>query len=204
MSVADILSAARGKSPAAKPKPEPKPKPAASAPASAEAKDMSVADILAAARGSGAPAKTEKPPAANAAAKAKADPDELSVADVLAAARKPKSAEVTPSITDAMEAGREKNPDAQSASKPTATPSPSKGNRADMSVADILAAARAGAAGGKKVPAKAGGDPTETSAPAESESTPTAPGRASSASSDASLPVEVADILAYCRRVDGS
>ncbi len=194
-SVADILAAAR--SGAAAPAKESAKKPAKDAPAdkpvAAKAsvgkgqQGMSVEDIMAAARGQ-VPATTRaKPASAAAATEAKTDPDQLSVAEILAAARKPKSAGESGDVTAAMEKGRGKKGNADTA-KPAAKAAPKA-----MSVADILAAARGNASAGEAT-AK---EPAE---PASSAATP-APSAAASTPAAQADPktMSVADILAAAR-----
>ena len=209
------------KAPAAREKPAAK---AAKKPAAAKAapagKKMSTAEILAAARakkagGTAASAGAEKP-----AGKGK----KMSTAEILAAARakaKPAGGETATKPKEEKAASAAAEP----AEKKSASPAKP---RAKMSTAEILAAARAGK---KAAPTtQPEGDSSEsasgvaTSSPAEAEpavSEAEAPASEQSASAEvatepqpagdtakkkvdrSALPKTTAEIIAYCRRVDG-
>ena len=199
LSTSDVLAAARGGKASDKPAAKP----------AADPTKMSVADVLAAARGN-APAKADKP-AAKAPAKAgtstsaKQDPKSMSVQDMLAAARAEKSggapaAEAKPRrATPAAEPKAEATP--SSAKKTIETP--------DMTVEQMLAAARAEKRGGGSAttpqpkaatPAK---EPESKQAEVREDAQPPAPEPAAAKdSSDGPLPTETAEIVAWCRERD--
>jgi hypothetical protein len=150
------------------------------APAATGAKKLSVAEMLAAARGEkpgdatakAAPAdakplpKKEAPAAPAAQGGGKVDRAQMSVADMLAAAR----AEKQGGGAKASAAPAEKAPPAKSAPQEKSSPTPqpdaaaAKVDRSKMSVADMLAAARAEKQGGG---AKATAAPAEKAPPAQ-------------------------------------
>lgn len=207
-STADVLAAARAGASTKPPTSKPPEQKAASAGA------MSTADILAAARGVKAPASAAKEPATKETpvAAPSVDRSKMSVQDILAAARAEKASGGT-GAADPVEKKQptsSKDAPAKSASKP-AQPV----DRSKMTVADILAAARAEKQG-------------EASPAAESPATEVAP---TATSSDAStveaeevtepavkteevsaaerppvgdLPTTTADIIAWCRARDRS
>lgn len=186
-SVADVLAAARsggGKTAA------PKKIAPAAAPKSAAA--MSVADVLAAARGEGASGKTAAPKKATTTAAPKSAAA-MSVADVLAAARgegaSGKAASETPSgessesIAQLLENARQPRASADKApeaSKPKA-----------MSTADILAAARGGAAAAPEPAAEA--EPSDPEPEVAAQPVPAG-----------DIPTDTEGILAWCREHDGN
>jgi len=184
-SVADILAAARGGA-----------KPAAKAEAKPAAAPKTTAEILAAAR--------SKPEAeASGATPAKVDPTKMSVADMLAAARGQKPA--APSAPAAAAPAAKSAPAAKPA-EPTAVPA--KVDPTKLSVADMLAMARgqkpAGAAAPAAPVAKAvpppepvAEEPTEAPEPAAPEAPAGEPVKVDRTKMD------VAAMLAYCRKVDG-
>ena len=168
-----------------------KPAPAkASAPAGAPSAKSSVTDVLAAARaGKAAPQKTEVP--GPSAAK--------STADILAAAR----AKASPAAAPAETKLDSKVASSAPASKPAGDPK-------NMSTADVLAMARGKKAEGAapaapkpaaaKEPAKAAKVVSEPAPEPEPE--PVAPPASKGTKDKASLPKDVAGMLAYCRQVD--
>jgi hypothetical protein len=195
-SVADILAAARtGAKPATAKAEAPAAEAKAAAPAAKAAVDpkkMSMADILAAARG-GAKA-APKAEAATEAAPAKSG-EKKSTAELMEAGRvKPADAGVPP-------LGGPKNP--PEGGTPTAKVDPSK-----MSVADILAAARGkGGAPAAKPAAPPKSEPVAEAAPepvaeAPAEEAPAAAATAGGAKSMKDAFKTVAEIVAYCRKVD--
>jgi hypothetical protein len=160
--------------------------------------------------------KVEKKPAAKAEAKpavakapAKAAPAAgaksagKSVADILAAARAGKSAPATPAETAKGD---------QPAAKPKpATPSasgaPAKVDRSKMSVAEMLAAARGGAApAAQPTPAKAAAAPAKAAPPAEEPAIEEPVAAAPSASGEVKRvdksKMSIDDMIAYCREHD--
>jgi hypothetical protein len=180
------------KPPPKAPKPEGK-KPAAKPVAKAEAR----------------PAAAAKAPAAKAAAPA-AKAGKPSVADILAAARGGKSASKPPDGEAASAAGKAEKPSESSAAT---KPQPAKPavDRSKMSVADMLAAARAGGAGGAAAAKAAAPAPAKPPAPVEevAQQPPTA---VESAKTPATAPKStekidkskmwIADMVAWCRQHD--
>lgn len=191
MGVDDVLAAARA---GAKPKPG---KPAGK-PAATPSGDMSVDDILAAAR-SGAKAK----PAGEASPK---KAQEMNVEDVLAAARagkggakgtapaKPKGGDDAKSVAEALASAR--TPKGETA-KPADTPQQASAATQEMSVADVLAAAR-----GEK-PADGPQEPTADKPVAPSKDESDKPSTEKPPAPAGNLPTEVADIIEFCRKTDG-
>ncbi len=183
---------------------------------------MSVEEMLAAARGK-APAK---PKAKSAPAPASTDPSKMSVAEMLAAARGEKSGGGAPAakaapaessgagdegkkkmISQVMEAKREGKPESPAPSAPApSTSSPKKLDPTKMSVAEMLAAARGEKSGGK-APAAEPAPAVEESVAEESAPAPAAEPTEESAGGGSSKRdeiTEVADQVAYCRKVDAS
>ena len=213
---------AKPKQPAAKPvakKPAKAPselEKARSAKPTAGGAGMSAADVLAAARaekGGGTASGAKKP------APAKADPKSMSVAEMLAAARAEKgggagaAATATPvESTDAsatrktdvqqqLEAARQKNSNESAAATATTVADPKK-----MSVAQMLAYARAEKSGGAAAPPAPATDdqpsePPPVAAEPQAAAEPVNDGEVASKSAEIT---EVADILAYCRKVDSN
>ncbi len=138
---------------------------------------MSVEEMLAAARGNKAESTTGAKPEASSAAPSKpaaVDRSKMSVEEMLAAARGNKAAAAT---------GAEPATSSSPAEKPAAV------DRGKMSVEEMLAAAR----GDKPATAKT----TEPAAAIEE------PAVEDSSSEQGELPTETADILSFCRKVDG-
>jgi hypothetical protein len=169
--------------------------------AKAPAAGMAVQDILAAARGKpgGAPAAAPKETAPKApAAKPAAAAGPTSVADILAAARGEKAggAKPAPAQTEA------KKPEAKASIKMEA---PLAKDPSQMSVAEILAAARGKAAAPAAAPAKAGAA-VEAAASAPEPPPPPAAVTPAAAPKESEpvgeLPTNTADIIAWCRRRD--
>lgn len=166
----------------------------------------SVADILAAARGGIKPAvAAEAKPVAKPAASpaATVDPKKMSVADMLAAARGQKAAAAT---TPAPETAKP----APAKADPVAEAAPAKLDPKKMSVADMLAAAR----GQKSSPAAAPQatstaavvierEPTEVASPAPHVDVEPALTPAAASGPVDRTKMDVAAMLAYCRKVDG-
>lgn len=200
-----------GKKPA-KAEAKPKAAPAAEAKKPApKAAGMSVAEMLAAAR-AGKSGGTTPAPAASAPAPA-AGEKKLSTAEILAAARSKPGPAPSESHTEAAQPAAAATPAAQ----PAAKPDPKK-----MSVAEILAAARAEKSGA--APAAAAAPPPaakapEPPAPPEPEPVAEAPAEEEEAAEEVSAPapaagggappkldrstMSVAEMIAYCRKVDG-
>ncbi len=169
---------------------------------------MEVADVLAAARG----AKSETT------ATSAADPKKMSVADVMAAARGEKGTASAASTTSSksedvaaiMEAAR-KPKEAAAPSTAPAKSAPVKGkDPRSMSVAEMLAAARAEkqddsatAPTNVSEEPKLTNDEPETDEP-ETVAPPDSEAVASPAVSGGELPTDVPGIVAFCRQVDGS
>ena len=170
---------------------------------------QTVTDVLAAARG--------KPAASTAPAQ---DSKAMSVADILAAARGGQGKGTAPAATKTesqdvaaiMEAARKPKGDTVPApAKAAARPAPASGNDPQsMSVAEIMAAARAEKnSGGQAAP-----QPSVTDQPVSAGSEPESAGEpesaASAATEDASaapiddLPTDVAGIIAFCKQRDGA
>jgi hypothetical protein len=170
----------------------------------------SVADILAAARGGAKPATAaEANPVAKAAASTAAvvDPKKMSVADMLAAARGQKAA---PAATPASKPAPETSKPAAAIAAPVAEAAPAKLDPKKMSVADMLAAAR----GQKSSPAAAPQatstaavviepEPTEVTSPATHVDVEPALTSAAASGPVDRTKMDVAAMLAYCRKVDG-
>ena len=161
-------------------------------------KKLSTADILAAARAKKGAAEDAKP---------KAEKGKPSTADILAAARGEKKA-ASAKASDAP------------AAKPAAKKSdsaPAKAEPKKMSTADILAAARAGTSAAKSDAAETAAPPaTESEAEVEVETKSERETKVDHAETAAEekvapsgsvakgdLPTSTAEIIAYCRRVDG-
>lgn len=169
---------------------------------------MSVNDVLAAARGQqggGDAGKSEK-----AAAPAAKDPKSMSVADVLAAARGKKGDDAPPAassdasdVAAILEAARK--PVAAAKATAPAAASASQATAKDpkaMSVAEILAAARGGAAATSPPETES----VEADTPAEQPAEPTVAAEEPAPSAPdpvGELPTDVAGIIEFCRQRDG-
>ena len=180
---------------------------------------MSVSDVLAAARGDKGQASgtTAKP----ASAKAKVDSKSMSVADVMAAARSKKGGATAAvpsaasedgrkiSLQQQLEAARQQKNDTGTAAPAakSSTAQPAKLDVKKMSVAEMLAQARAEKSSGAPASATPAAEDPATESPVAVVEDQTAP---------ASDPVENgeiqsmknqitsgAEMLAYCRKVDG-
>ncbi len=218
--------------PKAEKKPAPKPqKKAAPAKPAATGGAMSAADVLAAARAGGAPsAKPKEELAAAPAAQAGAvDPTKMSVAEMLAHARGEKSGGDTApvaktgeadddrlkSITAQLEAARKPKTSAKAEAAPAQPPSetPAAIDPKKMSVAEMLAHARAEKSGDAAPPAvtEAAPEPqTEVEEVEEAHEEPIAdePEPAAEAADGEVVSkrdeiTSIEDQIAYCRRVDG-
>lgn len=137
-----------------------------------------------------------------------ADPKKMSVADILAAARKqgsvgsggasgeePSAEPAAPATPEPAANAPEKAAPAKPAAKPAAPAAKPSG---PMSVADILAAARAGKSGGS-APAESPAEPEAEAKPAEKKPAETKPAAAGGAKPAGGGAMSVSDILAAAR-----
>jgi hypothetical protein len=166
-----------------------------------------------AAKAEAKPAAAAKTPAAKAPA-AGAKPGKPSVADILAAARggKPGGGEAASTgLSSPKSAAGRPNPEAAPPAEKPAAPKPAAVDRSKMSVADMLAAARAGGAGGAAKPAaapvaktQAAAAPVKQETPAKEEAAEAPPAAAPAKSTEKidKSKMSISDMLAWCRQHD--